>query len=55
MKTTRKLTIAAMGLAIIATLMLSSCKTTQSGPSGVHTMGAPQSGYKMADRDMPGR
>ena len=56
MKTTRKLSIAALGLAIIATFTLSSCKTTKSdGPSGAHTMGSPQSGYKMADRDMPGR
>jgi hypothetical protein len=52
MKTTRTIAIAALSLAIIATLGLSSCRTTgsSSSPSGAHTMGSPQSGYKMADR-----
>ena len=56
MNTTYKLSLTAFSLAIIALFTLSSCKTTSSGTaSGVHTMGSPQSGYKMADRDMPGR
>jgi hypothetical protein len=51
MKTSFKLTLAALSLAILSTFTLSSCKTANSG--GTHTMGS-KPGYPMSNEQMSG-
>jgi|GEM_PF-7134567 len=53
MKTTLKTTLAALSLAILATLTLSSCKTTGDNIEGSHNMGGPHP-TRMTNEAMPG-
>jgi len=57
MKTTLKSTLAALGVAILTALAITSCKTTgnNSSDTGMHTMGSQKTGYTMPDSAMPAR
>jgi len=55
MKTTLKLTLTTLGIALLAVSALSGCMSSTRSPNATHDMGSPKSPSQMSDAAMSGR